>query len=235
MQPSFLPSFLLHPSLLLDLPNQPTSPPPPNRLLLTRAALPGAYVFSALKEKPSPSSQAAAPSGEAAKAAGAAQDDDSDGEEDGEPGQPRDGEGEEGSLTASYLAMLGATAGVAPPDLDVPPPTPLLPRLLVVTRERLLVLAAPLGSDDALPLLGSEYVVKSNHHLSELVKIAFKKRDPDLVTLFLLSSLTEVVEAPGGDGAPVGGAGQTRFMKYRIARKGDFVAVLQHNMQRFKG
>lgn len=172
--------------------------------MLTRAALPGAFVFAALKEMPS------APGG------GAALDGDSEGEaEEAEKGA----EGEEGSLTASYLALLGATAGVTPADLEPTPdapPVPLLPRLLVVTSDRFIVLTHAGPSTTADVPLGSECVVTSNHHLSELVKMAFKKRDPDLVTLFLLST----------EG--------TQSKRYRIGRKNDFVAVLQHNMLRFK-
>lgn len=183
---------------------------------MTRAALPGAFVFAALKEMPS------APGGDVSGGVGAALDGDSEGEGEAEEGA----EGEEGSLTASYLALLVATAGVTPADLEPTPgapPAPLLPRLLVVTSDRFIVLTHAGPSTTADVPLGSECVVTSNHHLSELVKMAFKKRDPDLVTLFLLS--TEA--AAGADSG-------TRSKRYRIGRKNDFVAVLRHNMQRFK-
>ena len=55
-------------------------------------------------------------------------------------------------------------------------------RYLVVTRERLLVL------DSGGKGVGATATVKSNNHLTELIKMTFRKRDPDLVTLFFVSA-----------------------------------------------
>lgn len=81
-------------------------------------------------------------------------------------------------------------------------------RYLVVTRERFIVL------DSGGKGVGSEAVVKSNHHLTELLKITFKKKSPDVVTLFLSS--------PGSTGSE---GEKTR--QYRVTKRKEFVEVLQ--------
>ena len=39
--------------------------------------------------------------------------------------------------------------------------------------------------------VGSQATVKSNHHLTELLKMTFRKRDPELITLFFASPGSE--------------------------------------------
>ena len=73
-----------------------------------------------------------------------------------------------------------------------------LPRLLVsrfiaVSRERLIVL------DSHGKGVGSIATVKSNHHLTQLVKITFKKRDPNLVHLFFSTGLAAGPAVAAGD------------------------------------
>ncbi|CAN0558237.1 unnamed protein product, partial [Ectocarpus sp. 8 AP-2014] len=51
-----------------------------------------------------------------------------------------------------------------------------LERVVFLSRERILVLACPSGPT-------SPGLVKSNHHLTELQKMTFMRRDPSLVTL----------------------------------------------------
>ncbi|CAN0470637.1 unnamed protein product, partial [Laminaria digitata] len=51
-----------------------------------------------------------------------------------------------------------------------------LDRVVFLSRERILVLACPQG-------FGNPGLVKSNHHLTELQKMTFMRRDPTLVTL----------------------------------------------------
>lgn len=101
-------------------------------------------------------------------------------------------------------------------------------RYLVITRERFIVLdtsASSTRTEDASegnPIapespsksksggVGSQAMVKSNHHLTELIKMTFKKKDPELVTLYLLSS-----------------TGEPKPRQYRVVKYKDFVATLQ--------
>lgn len=84
-------------------------------------------------------------------------------------------------------------------------------RFLVVTKERFIVLDSKgLG-------VGAVGMVKSNHHLTELIKITFKKKDPDGVVLF--------ISAPGRDPKP---------HSYKVAKRNDFIRTLQEKMKRFK-
>eukprot|EP01038_Epipyxis_sp_PR26KG_P007641 gene7641-10401_t len=85
-------------------------------------------------------------------------------------------------------------------------------RFLVVSKERFLVL------DSNGEGVGSSAVVKSNHHLTELVKMTFRKKDPELVTLFFLGSASK--------------ADKTKL--YRVSKRKEFVEALQKNMQRFR-
>ncbi|CAM9542970.1 unnamed protein product [Choristocarpus tenellus] len=73
-----------------------------------------------------------------------------------------------------------------------------LERRVFLSRERILVLACPEGTADP-------GLVKSNHHLTELVKMTFMRKDPTLVTLHyrtglppLLSSTDRVMEQARG-------------------------------------
>eukprot|EP01035_Chromulina_nebulosa_P019573 gene19573-25474_t len=83
-------------------------------------------------------------------------------------------------------------------------------RYLVVTKERFMVI------DSNGKGVGSEANVKSNHHLTELVKMTFRKKDPELVSLFLQN----------GD--------ELKSHQYRVPKKQDFLNILQKNMQKFK-
>lgn len=77
-------------------------------------------------------------------------------------------------------------------------------RYLVVSRERFIVLDAGGGG------VGAAATVKSNHHLTELIKMTFKKKDPELVTLHLVSA-----------------SGEAKPRQYRVAKYQEFVATLQ--------
>ena len=91
--------------------------------------------------------------------------------------------------------------------------TPLLPkpklqhRFLVVTRERFIVLDSKGGG------VGSLARVVANHHLTELLKMTFRKKDPDTVTLYFVSS----------DRSP-----KTKL--FRVSKRQDFVDCLQVNV-----
>lgn len=89
-------------------------------------------------------------------------------------------------------------------DTKGEPKTQPVHRFLVVTKERFIVL------DSKGQGVGSVGLVKSNHHLTELIKITFKKKDPDSVILF--------ISAPGKEPKP---------HSYKVAKRNDFIKTLQ--------
>ena len=112
----------------------------------------------------------------------------------------------------------------------------LLHRYIVVTKERIIVLDSGGGG------VGSVSHVKSNHHLTELVKLTFKKRDPELLTLFVAQSLPGMPEDDDDDGAldekQRGGAKPVvppKQKQYRVTKRDELVEVLQvpHNNELF--
>jgi hypothetical protein len=108
------------------------------------------------------------------------------------------------------------------------PVTASVHRYLVITKERFIVL------DSQGKGVGSVATVKSNHHLTELIKITFKKRDPELVTLFYASPSPDAEgDVEGGVGVGAGaGAGAERSIglkshQYRVIKRKEFVETLQ--------
>lgn len=97
---------------------------------------------------------------------------------------------------------------LAPNSQPTSPSQEQVHRFLVVTRERFIVL------DSGGSGIGSKATVKSNHHLTELLKMTFRKSDPELICLFL-----------GAEG---------KIRQYRVSKRKEFVESLQKNMQRFK-
>ena len=89
-------------------------------------------------------------------------------------------------------------------DTTGEPKTQPVHRFLVVTKERFIVL------DSKGQGVGSVGHVKSNHHLTELIKITFKKKDPDSVILY--------ISAPGKEPKP---------HSYKVAKRNDFIKTLQ--------
>lgn len=83
-------------------------------------------------------------------------------------------------------------------------------RYLVISRERFMVLDANGGG------IGSMATVKSNHHLTELTKMTFRKKDPESVTIHLLSA-----------------DGKVKPRNYRVQKYKDFIEALQRHMERF--
>jgi hypothetical protein len=111
----------------------------------------------------------------------------------------------------------------------------LLHRYIVVTKERVIVLDSGGGG------VGSLSTVKSNHHLTELVKLTFKKKDPELLTLFVANSMLmtpdEDVGEEGLDEKTRGGttpAIAPKQKQYRVTKRDELVDVLQKYMRRFK-
>merc|ERR1711871_1754221 len=113
-------------------------------------------------------------------------------------------------------------------------------RYLVVTRERFIVLDS--GGDG----VGANATVCSNNHLTELIKMTFRKKDPDLVNLFFLHTSGEDegdehkdVQGNNDEAQQEQGnqSKQNMTLKpqpFRIAKRKEFIEVLQKNMQRFK-
>lgn len=81
--------------------------------------------------------------------------------------------------------------------------------------------------------MGSLSTVKSNHHLTEFVKLTFKKKDPELLTLFVASSMPmpdndadvdALDEKQRGGGYPVI---EPKQKQYRVAKRDELVDILQ--------
>lgn len=119
------------------------------------------HIFRADKEKLISGEAAAAEAAEKAAARAAAREEGggSDGDEDGD-----DYEGGEGAAAGGLVSPRN-------------PRLRLLPRYLCLARERLLVLAAH-------PSRVGVAVVKSNHHVSELAKLTYSKKEPQRITLW---------------------------------------------------
>jgi hypothetical protein len=83
--------------------------------------------------------------------------------------------------------------------------------------------------------VGSSAHVDRNVHLTELVKMTFRKSDPTLVNLFLASRASPPPHGTGGEaGHGAAAAPAWENLKFRIKERDDFVTALQTNMQRFK-
>ena len=63
--------------------------------------------------------------------------------------------------------------------------------------------------------------MKSNHHLTELTRMTFKKSDPTIVTLYFKDGLTE-------EGEQI-----ARARVYHMENKQDFIVALRTNMRRY--
>lgn len=96
-----------------------------------------------------------------------------------------------------------------------------LERVVFLSRERILVLACPSG-----PL--SPGLVKSNHHLTELQKMTFMRRDPTLVTLHYVAP----EEGTGEPGAPP--ATKRNVYRFDLDDKEAFIRIIRGALQRFQ-
>ena len=107
----------------------------------------------------------------------------------------------------------------------------LVSRFIAVSRERLIVL------DSHGKGVGAIATVKSNHHLTQLVKITFRRRDPNLVHLFFSTGLPGDPVASGDGDTPGNGTPPPPMLReksYRLSKTMQFVEALQANMKRFK-
>lgn len=91
-----------------------------------------------------------------------------------------------------------------------------LPLLLAFRQERILVLAPIEGK-------AGQGIVKSNHHLSELTRMTFKKSDPTIITLYFKNGMVQ----PDQENAP-------RARVYHMENKERLILVLRTNMKRFR-
>jgi hypothetical protein len=77
--------------------------------------------------------------------------------------------------------------------------------------------------------------VKSNHHLTELVKLTFRKRDPELLTLYVTHDVEGAEAAEDLDAKSRGAAPSAMKIKqYRLVKRNELVEMLQTYMKRFK-
>lgn len=97
-----------------------------------------------------------------------------------------------------------------------------------MTKERIIVLDSGGGG------VGSLATVKSNHHLTELIKLTFKKKDPELLTLFVANSLIgmgdgDIDETDNLDQKSRGGKVPlpSKAKQYRVTKRDELVDVLQ--------
>ena len=100
-------------------------------------------------------------------------------------------------------------------------------RYLVITKERIIVL------DSGGAGVGAEATVKSNHHLTELAKLTFKKKDLESLTLFVTNN-NPIGTSLGDDMVDSldnksRGSSQltTKAKEYRVAKRDELVDVLQ--------
>lgn len=71
--------------------------------------------------------------------------------------------------------------------------------------------------------VGTTGTVNANKHLTELQKMTFKKKAPDLISLFFHSPLEETADA------------QPVYKRlFRVSKRDLFVETLQKNMVRFR-
>lgn len=116
-----------------------------------------------------------------------------------------------------------------------------LERVVFLSRERILVLACPSGPT-------SPGLVKSNHHLTELQKMTFMRRDPALVTLHYLAPGGPREEEEeggrgggGGDGSSAspatdaaGPATKRNVYRFDLDDKESFIRIIRGALQRFQ-
>lgn len=106
-----------------------------------------------------------------------------------------------------------------------------LERLIFLSRERILVVACPDGPR-------SPGLVKSNHHLTELLKMTFLRRDPSLVTLHYVApgaqAESERTHVPGTENT--GSHVKTKRNVYRFPGedKEAFIRIIRGAMLRFQ-
>ena len=98
--------------------------------------------------------------------------------------------------------------------------------------------------------MGSDAVVRSNNHLTQLLKMTFRKKSPESISLFFVRGTFDddgdvEEELLRGESDENGNSGIKTdaeieielgevVRKYRLSRRKDFVDALQKNMARFK-
>lgn len=103
-----------------------------------------------------------------------------------------------------------------------------LERVVFLSRERILVLACPGGPR-------SPGLVKSNHHLTELQKMTFMRRDPTLVTLHYLAPEGVGLEhGAGAEAAVEVPATKRNVYRFLMDEKEAFIRIVRGGLQRFQ-
>ena len=102
-------------------------------------------------------------------------------------------------------------------------------RFLVISRERFLVLRTTKGTTMGV---GGQATVVLNEHLTQLLRMTFRKRDPEMVTMYFSTNGSEEnynIDEDDEDSTSV-----ERVRRYRVSKRAELVSSLQRNMQRFK-
>lgn len=103
----------------------------------------------------------------------------------------------------------------------------------MLTPERIIVLEEEGGRAGGKAGQGR---VKSNHHLTEIARMTFLKKTPDVITLYF--RMGGMKEGEGGREKVVeGGSPKKENLKgraYRVSEKEEFIGALQGRLQRFK-
>lgn len=129
---------------------------------------------------------------------------------------------------AQLFSVYKLKKGARSPSSSSPTSAPELARYIVLTPERIIVLEEA-GRKARKAGQGR---VKSNHHLTELARMTFMKREPDIVTLYFRNP-----ECQAGTEDTEAGPQKKENLKgraYRIGQKEEFIAALQLRLQRFK-
>jgi len=102
-------------------------------------------------------------------------------------------------------------------------------RFLVVSRERFLVLRTIKGT---IMGVGGQALVVLNEHLTQLLRMTFRKRDPEMVTMYFSADGSEGNCSAYEDDEDSTSTESVR--RYRVSKRAELVSALQKNMQRFK-
>lgn len=200
--------------------------------------VPGAKVFTVTKHKvtyhdvdagPDPASENASPETETESSTPVVEEKDASLTETGvgEDSEASETAVEDGAAAAAELKDGAVPAAEAEVKVEVKRvrvrAVTELERVVFLSRERILVLACPAGPR-------SPGLVKSNHHLTELQKMTFMKRDPTLVTLHYLARQGGL-EGVGGAGSP---ATKRNVYRFDLDDKEAFIRIMRGALQRFQ-
>jgi hypothetical protein len=106
------------------------------------------------------------------------------------------------------------------------------PRFLVVSRERFLVLKVKSTGGSAAMKVGATAEVTLNVHLTQVLRMSFRKRDPEMITFVFASDGTPATVDVDEDDAD--STETERVQRFRVTKRKELIEALQTKMQRFK-